>query len=114
MSSNGQPLELLNLLLVLCGLLRASSLLDELALSSLHVAAWITGKSTAHHICHFSVLLWLLLILLLLLDNLLPSSLLALEICCCSPLVVIVLVSLLNGLIKYHELLLVTSQVMKA
>jgi len=99
MSSYGQSLELLNLLLVLSGLLRDPSLLDKLALSSLHVAAWITGKSTAHHICHFSVLLWLLLVLLLLLDNLLPSSLLALEIRGRSPLVVIVLVSLLNGLI---------------
>jgi uncharacterized integral membrane protein len=99
MSSDGQPLELLNLLLVLCRLLRAASLLDELALSSLHVAAWITGKSTAHHICHFSVLLWLLLVLLLLLDNLLSSSLLALQVRCSSPLVVIVLVSLLNRLI---------------
>ena len=99
MSSYGQSLELLNLLLVLCGLLRAASLLDELALSSLHIAAWITGKSTTHHICHFSLLLWLLLVLLLLLDNLLSSSLLALEVRGRSPLVVIVLVSLLNRLI---------------
>ena len=99
MSSYCQPLELLNLLLVLCGLLQTTALLDELALPSLHVAAWITGKSTAHHICHFPVLLWLLLILLLLLDNLLSSSLLALEVRGRSPLVVIVLVSLLDRLI---------------
>ena len=99
MSSDGQPLELLNLLLVLCSLLRTSALLDELALPSLHVAAWITGKSSSHHICHFPVLLWLLLVLLLLLDDLLSSTLLALEVSGCSPLVVIVLVSLLDGLI---------------
>jgi len=99
MSSYCQPLELLNLLLVLRGQLRTTTLLDELALPSLHVAAWITGKSTSHHICHFPVLLWLLLILLLLLDNLLSSSLLALEVRGRSPLVVIVLVSLLDRLI---------------
>ena len=99
MSSDGQPLELLNLLLVLCGLLRTTALLDELALPSLHVASWITRKSTAHHICHFPVLLWLLLVLLLLLDDLLSSSLLALEVRGRSPLVVIVLVGLLDGLI---------------
>lgn len=96
MSSDCQSLELLKLLLVLCWLLRPAYLLDELALSSLHVAAWITGKSTAHYICHFPVLLWLLLVLLLLLDNLLSSSLLALEVCGRSSLVVIVLVSLLD------------------
>jgi hypothetical protein len=99
MSSYSQPLELLNLLLVLCGLLRTTALLDELALPSLHVASWITRKSTAHHICHFPVLLWLLLELLLLLDDLLSSSLLALEVRGRSPLVVIVLVGLLDGLI---------------
>ena len=92
MSTYCQPLELLNLLLVLCGLLRTAALLDKLALPSLHVAAWVTGKSTSHNICHFPVLLWLLLILLLLLDDLLSSSLLALEVCGRSPLVVIVLV----------------------
>ena len=104
MSSDGQPLELLNLLLVLCRLLLwAATLLDELALPSLHVATWITRKPTAHHICHFPVLLWLLrvllLLLLLLLDDLLASSLLALEVRARPPLVVIVLVSLLDGLI---------------
>ena len=99
MSSYSQSLELLNLLLVLSGLLWAATLLDELALPSLHVAAWIPRKSTAHHICHFPVLLWLLLVLLLLLDDLLSSSLLALEVRRRSPLVVIVLVGLLDGLI---------------
>jgi hypothetical protein len=99
MSSDGQPLELLNLLLVLCRLLWGATLFDELALPSLHVATWITGKPTTHHICHFPLLLWLLRELLLLLDDLLSSSLLALEIRARSSLVVIVLVSLLDGLI---------------
>ena len=99
MSSDRQPLELLNLLLVLSDLLWTAALLDKLALPSLHVASWITRKSTAHHICDFPVLLWLLLVLLLLLDDLLSSSLLALEVRGRSPLVVIVLVSLLDGLI---------------
>lgn len=99
MSGYGQPLKLLNLLLLILRCLRSSCptvRLNKLVLSTLHVASHISRESTAHDIGDFPMLLLLLLVLLLLLNDLLPSTLLTLKVSSGSSLVIIILVSMFH------------------